>query len=180
MIDLWHTINDKIKRNTEVQGALTWFSCSGKDPAMISLQELRSLKCGPGWLFPSFGCQPKRQFHRKRKDFSFRNLSLGEECFWSALLASCASHSYYFLPPVIITRFPLWFPYSTTMVKKLGTLFSNWSLVSLQCCVSFYCTAKERKYMCTYILSFWISLPFRSPQSTDRVLPSYLFYLWYQ
>ena len=170
MIDLWHTINDKTKRNIEVQRALTWFSCSVKDPAMISLQELRSLSCGPGWRLPSFRCQPKCHFHWKRTDFSFWNLSLGEEFFWLALIASCASHSYYFLPPVIITCFPLWFPYSTTMVKKLGTFFFlNWSLVSLQCCVSFYCTAKEIKYMCTKILSFWISFPFRSPQSTDRV-----------
>ena len=39
-----------------------------------------------------------------------------------------------------------------------------WSLVALQCCASFYCTAKWINYRFTYIPSFWISFPFRLPQ----------------
>ena len=47
--------------------------------------------------------------------------------------------------------------------------FLNWSIVVLQCCVSFYCTAKWISYTYTYNPLFWISFPFRSPQSTEKV-----------
>ena len=38
---------------------------------------------------------------------------------------------------------------------------------ALQCCVSFYWTAKRISYTYTYIPSFWISFSLRSPQSTE-------------
>ena len=49
-------------------------------------------------------------------------------------------------------------------IIKNGYIF-YWRIVALHCCVSFYCTAKWISHMYTYIPSFWISFPFRSPQS---------------
>ena len=48
----------------------------------------------------------------------------------------------------------------------------HWSIVALQCCVSFYCIAKWISCTCTYILSL-ISFPFRSPQSIEQSSPCY-------
>ena len=42
-----------------------------------------------------------------------------------------------------------------------------WSIVSLHCCVTFFCAAKWIHYPYTHIHSFWVSSPFRSPPSTE-------------
>ena len=42
-----------------------------------------------------------------------------------------------------------------------------WSIVALQFCVSFCCRAKWIRDTHTYIPFFWISFPFRSPQSSE-------------
>ena len=46
--------------------------------------------------------------------------------------------------------------------------FFNWSIVVLQCCVSFYCITKWISYRYTYIISFLDFLPSRLPQSTEQ------------
>ena len=60
--------------------------------------------------------------------------------------------------------------------KSIHLLFISfyWYTVALQCCVSFYCTAKWVGYMYTHISPLpWISFPFRSPQSTESSSLSY-------
>ena len=49
-----------------------------------------------------------------------------------------------------------------------------WSIIVLKSCVHFYCTAKWISYTYTHIsLLLWISLPFRSPQSTEQSILCY-------
>ena len=49
-----------------------------------------------------------------------------------------------------------------------------WSIVTLKCCISFYCTGRWMSYTCIYICVcvyiaslFWISFPFRSQQGSE-------------
>ena len=68
---------------------------------------------------------------------------------------------------------------SSAFISPFFKKYFCWSIVALQCCASFYRTAKWISYMYTYMPSFfWIYFPFRSSQSTEqRAVLFFFFYL---